>query len=40
MDLRSYTGKHYETITDLLGADYAIDISDETWIMVRIPEKP
>jgi iron complex outermembrane receptor protein len=28
IDLRSYKGKHYETITDLLGADYAIDRSD------------
>ncbi len=30
VDLRSYKGKHYETITDLLGADYAIDRSDLT----------
>ena len=28
VDLRSYKGKHYETITDLLGADYAIDRTD------------
>jgi len=28
VDLRSYNGIHYETITDLLGGDYAIDKTD------------
>ncbi len=28
IDLRSYEGIHYQTITDLLGGDYAIDKSD------------
>jgi iron complex outermembrane recepter protein len=28
VDLRSYLGEHYEQIWDLLGADYAIELSD------------
>jgi len=28
LDLRSYTGIHYTTVTDLLGGDYAIDNTD------------
>ncbi len=28
VDLRNYTGVHYTTVTDLLGGDYAIDLSD------------
>jgi len=28
LDLRSYTGIHYTTVTDLLGGDYAIDDND------------
>ena len=29
IDLRTYTGKHFREVTDLLGGDYAFDDSDE-----------
>ncbi|MBN1117234.1 MAG: TonB-dependent receptor [Bacteroidales bacterium] len=29
LDLRSYRGIHYRTVTDLLGGDYAVDLTDE-----------
>ncbi len=39
IDLRSYQGKHLETITDLLGADYAVNTSDVTINYNLYPEK-
>ena len=29
LDVRSYTGKHYQTVTDLLGGQYFLDNNDE-----------
>ena len=37
IDLRSYNGLHYRTITDLLGGDYAVDRTDKRIDYVQDP---